>query len=237
MAYSSRPLILIAVALAVMLPCAYGLTASIGNAKMILNTEVVAGTPTMIDRTIKVNNVNDVAVHVVLKPGDALVGITTILDEEFDLQPHESKDARFRIRLEYGGTYTGSISVSFLEIGNEKNGVGLKSTIIIKAEGPQNPNLPPVIEETPEGEPVEGEQVPPVPPEEVVGGTPPPEEGVAPAEDGGVPADGTGPGEAQAPPKDDSSITKSGPNPVVGIIIMVGIIVLGLIVYYLFTRS
>jgi hypothetical protein len=122
---------------------AYGLTASIGNARMILHAEA----PTLIERTVKVNNVNNMSVDVKLTAGGNLKDQIEILDNSFSLAPGESVDARFAINLEYGGQYEGKIMVAFrpTDPNTKATPVSLASTIIISATGPENPN-PPVEE-------------------------------------------------------------------------------------------
>ena len=125
--------------LALFLPVVSALTASIGNARMVLHTEVEDGDLTNIYKAIKVNNVNDVPVTITLNARGDLTDIVEIIDSNFDLLPGESKDAAFRITLEYGGKYEGQIGVAFAPQ-DGGNGVGLSSTIIILAEGPEDPN-------------------------------------------------------------------------------------------------
>lgn len=121
-----------------LLPIAHALTASIGNARMIIRTEVEEGETTVIEKYVRVNNVNDIPVDVNLEPHGDLIDIVELLDTSFTLEPGESKDANFVIRLNYGGTYQGKIAVSFSA--EDSPGVGLGSTVIIIAEGPEDPN-------------------------------------------------------------------------------------------------
>lgn len=134
-----RLLKILFVLLLVLVPASYALTASIGNAKMILRPEVLPGEETVIERSIKVNNVNDVPVDIELEAQGDLINIVEILDKSFTLQPGETKHANFIITLQYGGHYEGKIAVKFTP-SEGGQGVGLSSSIIILAEGPENPN-------------------------------------------------------------------------------------------------
>ncbi|MFH0977667.1 MAG: hypothetical protein V1837_00050 [Candidatus Woesearchaeota archaeon] len=138
-----RSLVLVFFVVVCALPV-YALTASIGNARMILNTEVVAGTPTVLEKSIKVNNVNNVSVDVTLVTSGDIKSFTEMLDKTLTLQPGESKDARFVMSLQYGGRYDGKILVTFKpsDPNVKSTPVGLASTIIIIAQGPANPNPP-----------------------------------------------------------------------------------------------
>jgi hypothetical protein len=111
---------------------------------MILNTEVKEGTPTVLQKTVKINNVNNISVVVTLTPSGDIKSFTQMLDNELSLMPGESKDARFVMSLQYGGRYDGKILVTFKPADPtvKATPVGLASTIIIFAAGPQNPNPP-----------------------------------------------------------------------------------------------
>jgi len=105
------------------------LTGKIGNARAILNAE----TGDTIDRTIKVINDNEVPVAIELFASGDLADDVTIIDNDFTLQPGEEKDARFTIYVSQAGTTETNVNVKFTAIG-EKQGVGMSSTLIIKAE-------------------------------------------------------------------------------------------------------
>lgn len=121
----------------------HALSASIGNARMILRVDVMPGKITTIERTIKVNNVNDVPVFIELVPADDLEYRTTILDTNVTIQPGESQDLGFKTDIYKPGDYEGTIGVKFYGIEDGKvkgSGVGLQSTIIIQAKGPESDN-------------------------------------------------------------------------------------------------
>ena len=122
------------------------LTASIGNARMILRPEVIPGYPTVINRTIQVINANPVDVKISVNVSDELKPYVTIIDSSFVLKPEEVRDARFVITLTQPGRYEGNILVTFLPDNNLENvsGVGLASNILILAKQ-SNETAPPNI--------------------------------------------------------------------------------------------
>lgn len=116
---------------------AYALTGSLGNARMVLRPNVIDGQITTIDKTLLVNNVNDIPINIQVFPDYKYSKIVTILDPSFTLQPGESKNARIQIQLKSGGNYEGRIHVTFTSadpnVGSTP--IGLSSTIIILANG------------------------------------------------------------------------------------------------------
>ena len=96
-------LLLILIIGLLIIPLSYALTASIGNARMVLRPEVNEGQSTIIDKSILVKNVNNISVKVNLEADDNYKKIVEIFDNEFILQPGESKNAKFRITLTSGG--------------------------------------------------------------------------------------------------------------------------------------
>ncbi len=194
-------------ALFLLLPLANALTASIGNARMIIRTEVEEGETTVIEKYVRINNVNDVPVEITLEPQGDMRFIAELLDESFTLEPGESKDAVFIIRLEYGGTYQGQIGVGFSA--EDSPGVGLSSTIIIIAEGPEDPNRDQETEEETTEEETEEE----TPEEEVEEEEETEEEEITIGLGGKVPKE-----------------EKEKANPLVGILIVAIIVVVGVII-------
>lgn len=137
-------LVLTIAAFCLALPSAFALTASIGNARMIIHTDASPENPAVIQKSIKVNNVNDIPVQITIRDQGDIAEYTEILDKAFTLQPKDSFDARFVMTLEYGGTYEGKILVDFsaAELGTKATPVGLASTVIVISSGPPNPNPP-----------------------------------------------------------------------------------------------
>jgi hypothetical protein len=211
--------LLVSVFLAVLLSATVNaLTASIGNARMIIHTDVEQGTPTVIQKSIKINNVNNMSVEVTLMPSGDIKDFTQVLDNNIILSPEQSRDARFVMSLEYGGRYDGKILVNFksAEEGVKSQPVGLASTIVILAEGPPNPNPPqpeePVIPEEPEDWPVQPEE---------------PEGEETPEEDTPVTPGGT----ATEPAEQQES------NPLVGAMIILVVLAMGAGAYWWFMRK
>ncbi len=131
----------------VIMPQIFGLTASIGNARMILYPEVVPGEPTTIEKTILVKNINNISVNINLEAFQNLEGITEILDPDFILEPSEEKNARFIVTIDEANRYEGNIAVSFTPADEpQSSGVGLLSNIIIVAKESETPTneTPPV---------------------------------------------------------------------------------------------
>lgn len=120
-----------------MLNFASAITGTIGNARAVLYPEV-GFWGTTIDRTISIENVNDEPINVTLDAGNST--IINIVDKSFILEPGQSKDAEFQIKLKKAGDYTEKISIFFSPIDGKGAGVALSSTLIIhaKAKGEQN---------------------------------------------------------------------------------------------------
>lgn len=104
------------------------ITASIGNARMILRAE----TGDVLEKSILVKNVNDVAVNILLTASGDLEKDIVIKDKNFILQPNEEKKAFFTVKVTKAGTTESKINVQFTLVG-EKNGAGLSSSIIVIA--------------------------------------------------------------------------------------------------------
>ena len=111
------------------------ITGSVGNLKVVLRPEVNSGDVVVIDRVLKINNVNDVDIKVTLTPDQILDSFSEIIDKEFVLKPGESKDAKFKLSLKNSGAYTGKIYVRFSELEGKNPGVVLSSTVTIVASG------------------------------------------------------------------------------------------------------
>lgn len=119
----------------------FALTASMGNVKMVLYPDVYPGETTIINRSIKVNNVNDIEVRILLSTEGNFSNIINIIDGNFTLGVNESRDAKFQILLNESGRYDGKIFVTFDPQGNTINAspVGLASNIIIFAKNSTKP--------------------------------------------------------------------------------------------------
>ena len=133
-----KKLFILVALLFLLLPFAYSLKASIGNARAVLRVEASPEEPAIIERTILVNNKNDVPVKITVSPEKDFEKFVEVLDEEFVLEPGESKNAEFILTIDRGGTIEGRILVGFSPADPEskENSVGLSSTLIIISEGP-----------------------------------------------------------------------------------------------------
>ncbi|NOZ81486.1 MAG: hypothetical protein GXP63_07540 [DPANN group archaeon] len=197
-----------------------GLSASIGNARMVLQTQVASDKMVFVERSIKVININNVSVNVHLTPLGNLTGITQILDNDILLQPGESKDARFKVQILEPGFYEGLIAVGFSEVGPDARagGVGLQSNIIINAQlnesapGFDKPATPPPTEDGNEG----------------------------PADGSGTASAGNSSGAATsetAPVPSTATVQKTGgPDTLIGILIIIVILAIGIVGYLVFTK-
>jgi len=106
------------------------ITASIGNARMILRAE----TGDTLEKSILVKNINNVSVNIVLTASGDLQDSITIKDKNFTLQPNEEKNVAFTIKVTKAGTTESKINVQFTPVSG-KNGAGLSSTIVVIASG------------------------------------------------------------------------------------------------------
>lgn len=109
----------------------YALTGSIGNARMILKVEV----GDTLNKYVLVKNVNDEAININISVSGNLTKDVTLKDESFVLQAGEEKKAYFSIKARKAGNYETRINVKFSSLGEEKQGVGLSSVIILNVYG------------------------------------------------------------------------------------------------------
>ncbi len=197
-----------------MAPMALGITAAIGNARVILEVEGSPENPAVIERTLKVINKNDVPVMIHLNPSDELRHFITIIDSEFELAPGETKDAAFILRIDRGGNFDTVLNVLFSPIDPESKDadVGLSSRMIIKSIGPDIP--------FPEEENQETEETIE---EEIVEETPTPEEN---------PLEET-PSAEENENEQPVKVKKPSANLMIGIGIMALIIVVGLGIFFI----
>lgn len=118
------------------------ITASLGNVRAIVEVEMKES-PTIIERTIQVNNVNDEEVKIKLEPTGELKDLVTIIDKEFTLKPDESKKARYSVAIKEPGNSEFRIIATFTP--EKGQAIGLSSVLIVRAfsEGnlPKNNNV------------------------------------------------------------------------------------------------
>ncbi len=109
-------------------------TGSIGNGKMVLYPEVNGWTNTVIQKTILVNNVNDIPVNITLRLDSNASDFIELVDETFILEAGESKKAEIIIKVKKEGTYEGRVNVFFKPVEGNEAGVVLSSTIVVIAK-------------------------------------------------------------------------------------------------------
>ena len=106
---------------------ASALTATVGNARMVLRMEVGE----TLERSILVRNVNDVPVTIELSVSGALADGIDLNEDSFDLAPGEEKKAYFTVSPEEDATTNSKINIKFIP--EEGNAVGFSSAIIVIA--------------------------------------------------------------------------------------------------------
>lgn len=109
---------------------ANALTGATGSARMVIKGEVGKE----IEKYILVKNVNDVPVTINLSASGDLTDSIKILDSVFELEPGQDKKAYFTIKAKDQGIYESKINILF-KSEEEKNGVGISSTIIFMVYG------------------------------------------------------------------------------------------------------
>lgn len=122
--------IIIITLLLVNLSTILAITASLGNARMILRLDVGQS----VEKYVLVKNVNDVPVIINITVSGDLKDYVTLKDKSFALNSGEEKKAYFTIKAGKNTTTETKIDVKFTPIG-EKHGVGLSSTIIVVPTG------------------------------------------------------------------------------------------------------
>ncbi len=128
---NTNKIILALMLIIIILPLTMALTARIGNSRTILTVQLNQTGNTVVDRTIFVENVNDVPVNVTLTPSVELSGITSVIDSDYILQIGENKSSRFKITLNQPGDYDGLLNVEFKD--DQGHAVSLSSHITIHA--------------------------------------------------------------------------------------------------------
>jgi len=114
---------------------ASALTASIGNAKMIVR----ANPGDEVRKSILVKNTNDVAVEISLESVGDIADWIDLDDETFILNPGAERKAWFTIDAKSSGSYEGRIQVGFSSTEEDsKGGVGLSSVILLRVSGDED---------------------------------------------------------------------------------------------------
>jgi len=132
-------LLVVFLLLFLVLPLGYALTASMGNARAVVRIEASPEDPAVLHRTILVNNKNNISTLVSLSVDEKFEKFIEIIDKEVTLEPGESKQARYIVTMDRGGTFNIPINVGFSPADPDvkDNNVGLVSTLVVVSEGPE----------------------------------------------------------------------------------------------------
>ncbi len=211
-------LIYIIISVIILATAVHGLSASIGNAKAIVRVNLTE-VPTILERSILVNNVNDIPVRVEIKPENSLQGIIQVEDKEFELQPDESLKARYKVVLTRPGTYQGKIFVAFAPADStiKEQPMGLAANLAIIATAVKGVNYNENSHESANEDTISGE-------EKNNSGNKNNTEGVRVSTSGG--------GQKTA-----NSNGNEKPSVLVGIISVVVIVAIGGLIFYLLTKK
>jgi len=108
---------------------ALALTATTANARMVLYA--VKGDT--ISKTILVQNTNNISVNLEMFASGDLEKDTKIIEPNFTLAPGEDRAVPFTIKVKKSGTTETKINMKFTST-EEKNGIGISSTVVIIAK-------------------------------------------------------------------------------------------------------
>jgi len=212
-------LLLVAILFMASVESVLALSATIGNAKMILRPDITPGEVTRIQKSILIKNVNEYPVTVTLTPDDTLAQIINMPTTEYKLQPDEQVDVPFTITLTREGKYDGKIFVLFKpdDPNIRDSPVGLTSRVIIVTSGYTGEEET----ETPENESVRVQEQPTQDNE------------TAQVEEGNVtPAPRT-----PTQPQHYQTVGSKTPNPVVAIVTVLVVVLVGGIISYFILRK
>ena len=232
-------LVLFTLASLFILPAVLGLSASLGTARAIINANVVPGKVTTIDRTLTVNNVNNISVNLSIEALGDLRNITRMIDKNVVLGPGESKDIAFQVEIRQPKQYEGSLAIAFYpsDITNGKGGVGLDSRLIIFGVGPENGEylsepteaIDPYVTgaSAPYQEEIPSEETTTLPPTSTESNDSKGQTGIKT----GIKIENENGSVDQTTPQENKSSGKKGPNPLIGLGIIVIILLIGLAIF------
>jgi hypothetical protein len=200
------------------IPIVFALKGSIGNVRAVMYVNATPENPAVLYRSILVNNRNDIDVKVTVGVDEAYASWVDITDKEFILKPNESKQAKYKVTIEGGGTFEIKFNIAFSPADPDikENSVGLLSVLTVVSTGP------PI--EVPEN----NEEPPEITPEEQPTG-----EIKNPFE----PNNNTVTVSLGNKPQTTIQTKETGTSPFTGIIITVSIIIVGLVIYFLVTKK
>lgn len=202
---------------------ANALLASIDKPRMVLYKNVTPEEPLVFTESVIVNNNNDYPVDIKVEAMDDLIDLAEIEEDEFTMQPEEVKEVFYDVTIERPGNYKGDIVVKFSET-DSNVGAALAQTVIILVQG-----------EGDFGEPVEEEEAQPEEQEntgqEAQEDTDEQEEEIQVIQTENTEENDETEQEPVTQVAED--IEGSGPKALIGILIIMGILVLGVLVYAL----
>lgn len=108
------------------------LTARIGNSLILVPAEVESGKTTIIEKTISIENTNPTSVNVTLRASSEIQDVVQVIDNDFIMQSTESKDARFKVKLDSAGEYVGTIFIKISSVNSAP--IELPVKIVISAK-------------------------------------------------------------------------------------------------------
>ncbi len=135
----SKKIFVLLFVLIIALPSICSIRTRIGNVRAIVNVNASPQDPAVLQRSILVKNTNDFAVRINVVVDEKYDYFIDIQDEEFVLQPAESKNARYTATIDRGGIFEIAFNVGFSPADPDvkDNNAGLISTLIVNSEGPE----------------------------------------------------------------------------------------------------
>lgn len=126
------------IAFILILPIVYSLTAAVGNARAVLNMNASPEKPAVLQRTILVQNRNEIPIKATLMVDKKFEKFIEIIDKELTVEPGKSKNARYTLTMDRGGDFEIKINVLFESADPtiKENKVGMSATLIIHSNGP-----------------------------------------------------------------------------------------------------
>lgn len=211
-----RHTLLLLVLLMLVIPTVYSLSISIGEAKVILRADVPDGQIVTIDRSMRIKNPNDIPVMVNLEPSGGYKRIIELADNNFVLQPNETKRAYFKIVLRSGGRYEGKILVSFKpeNSSSKEMPIGFSSTIVIVANGTVTQDYYDAMNSTEDNKDEEKKEPVDLGDEEI-------------PENASFSLDTT---------PSDKNVSSGKASPIIGIVLVAVIVILGAIIFFIIRR-
>jgi hypothetical protein len=120
--------------------------ATIDNPKMVLYKNITSGKSLIFENSVIVDNENNYSVSISVLPDKNWSPYVNVKNSQFTLQPNESKEVFYTIKLNKAGDYAGDIIVTFKDA-SSGNQLSLAQRIVVKATEVENKqiNLKPYI--------------------------------------------------------------------------------------------